>query len=194
MRFLRRTPTTGAPGLLGDTTITTAGERQQLLDGLARALEALERLAAAPGATPLQVQLVAQVCASSHYPQWKTGWGEAWRKWSEDLSTSRWPPSLPADGFMVLLLPLVAGRVGPSVGKHPRLAATPIFTTGSTAAGQSHEDAVLVALSRWVANPAAGHTARLAPPVIEILRRGAATKRSVQTFGLTWPLPVADGL
>lgn len=194
MRLFRRTRTTATTGLLGNTLVTAGGGREQLRKTLQHGLQALDRTARAPGASPLQIQLVAQVCAASHYPEWKAGWENAWRKRGESLSTSRWPAGLPADGFMVLLLPLTAGRVGPSVGKHPRLAATPIFTTGSSSGGQSHEDAVLVAVSRWVANPAVGQTARLAPPVIEILRRGAATERAVETFGLTWPLPVADGL
>jgi len=185
MRLFRRSPTVNSQGLFGASFVSADGGRKQLLEGLERGLAALDHSATAPDASPLQIQLVVQVCASSYYAEWKSGWERAWQKRGEDLSTSRWPSSLPADGFVVLLLPLAAGRVGPSVGKHPRLAATPIFSTGSSATGQNHEDAVLVSVSSWVANPAAGHTALLAPPVIEILRRGAATQRSVQTFGLS---------
>jgi hypothetical protein len=53
---------------------------------------------------------------------------------------------------------------------------------------------VLELLLTWTQNPAEGHTARLAPPVIEIIVQGKVSERWAETFGLAWPLPPADGI
>ncbi|HEY8583307.1 MAG TPA: hypothetical protein VIL49_10175, partial [Capillimicrobium sp.] len=57
-----------------------------------------------------------------------------------------------------------------------------------------HDELALSLVTSWVANPGAGQSARLAPPVVELIQGGAAVERRVADFGLDWPLPVADGV
>lgn len=68
-----------------------------------------------------------------------------------------------------------------------------MFSYGVQLAGAPRTDAVLELLLTWTKNPAQGHSARLAPPVIETMVRGKVDERWAETFGLQWPLPTADG-
>jgi hypothetical protein len=109
------------------------------------------------------------------------------------LSTSSWPRALTPEHVAVLLLPLPAGRVG-SAARAARPIADPVFTSGVPVAGAPRTDPVLEALLTWTQNPAAGQTARLAPPVIEVIVHGKVLERWAETFGVDWPLPLADGI
>ena len=93
----------------------------------------------------------------------------------------------------MLLLALPAGRVGPAV-RNARPLADPLFSSGVPLVGAPRTDPVLEVLLTWMQNPAAGQTARLAPPVIEIIVHGKVQERWAETFGLEWPLPLADGI
>jgi len=52
---------------------------------------------------------------------------------------------------------------------------------------------VLEPLLTRTPNPAAGHTARLAPPRIEVVA-GKVRDRWAETFDVDRPLPLADGI
>jgi hypothetical protein len=95
-----------------------------------------------------------------------------------------------------VLVPLAAGRVGVAAGRQPRLGASPIFSHGkpALAGGAPYDDLVLGLVARWVANPGEGTTARLAPPIIEVVQRGRVVERRVADFDQSWPLPVPDGV
>ena len=100
-----------------------------------------------------------------------------------------------SDDDAALLLPISAGRVGVAVGKHPRAIASPIFTSGAPGRhGGDYTDFVLGLVARWVGNPGEGMTARLAPPVIELVGRRGVLERRVEAFGQEWPLAHADGV
>jgi hypothetical protein len=92
------------------------------------------------------------------------------------------------------LLPLAAGRVGVSVGKYPRVVADPVCSAGRPPDGGTYDDLVLGLVAGWVGNPAPRMSARLAPPVIEVVQRGRITDRRLEDFGTEWPLPAPDGL
>src|SRR3954454_21638302 len=89
-----------------------------------------------------------------------------------------------SDGdFGAVLLPLAAGRVGVAAGRNPKLVASPIFSAGTPATGGGpYDDLALGLVARWVANPGEGQTARLAPPVIELIQRGRVSQRHLADF------------
>ncbi len=143
----------------------------------------------------LDVQLLCQVCGPEEYPAWKTAWEAAWRKQRASWSTAQWPDAIDRESYGALLLPISAGRVGVAVGKHPRAIASPIFTSGSPGRhGGDYTDLALGLVARWIGNPGDGVTARLAPPVIELVGRRGVLERRVEAFGQEWPLPHPDGV
>jgi hypothetical protein len=161
---------------------------------LQRALERLQQLEDDPSVEVIDVQPVAQLCGGAGYPAWRDGVERAWRRQKGGrLSTASWPRTLAADHVAVLLLPLPAGRVGPAA-RSARPIADPVFSSGVPLVDSPGTDPVLELLLTWMQNPGKGHTARLAPPVIETLVQGKVAERWVETFGLEWPLPPADGL
>lgn len=148
---------------------------------LERGVAELARRVGAPGVTVIDVQLVAQLCASGSYPLWRDGIERAWRRHAtrstvQKWSTAGWPPVLGDDHVAVLLTPLPAGRVG-LAAHNARPIADPVFSHGVPPVGAPRTDPVLELLLTWIKNPAAGHTARLAPPVIEVMVRGKVDER-----------------
>jgi len=145
----------------------------------------------------IDVQLVAQLCAATGYPRWRAAVERDWQRQNKRCgsrwTTAQWPRTLTEDQIAVLLIPLPAGRVG-LAARGPRPIADPIFSSGLPLPGAPLTDGVLEALITWTGNPSRGFTARLAPPVIETILAGKVAERSVETFGLHWPLPVADGI
>jgi hypothetical protein len=161
---------------------------------LQRALELLRQLEDDPSVEVIEVQPVAQLCGGAGYLAWRDGVERAWRRQKGGrLSTASWPRTLGTDHVAVLLLPLPAGRVGPAA-RNARPIADPVFSSGVPLVDAPGTDPVLELLLTWMQNPGKGHTARLAPPVIETIVHGKVAERWVETFGLEWPLPPADGL
>jgi hypothetical protein len=190
-KLVQRRPPVADPGRFIRTDRDRAAVRMQLGQGLERlaALEAGREVAV----EVVEVQLVLQVVAQPSYDGFRAEWEKAWRKQNAGWTTRNWPDKLDG-GVAVLLLPLSAGRAGVAVGRHPRAAADPLFTSGTGGEGAGHRDACLSVLTSWVCQPGPGVTARLAPPVIEVIQRGRVTSRTVEDFGQSWPLPVADGV
>jgi hypothetical protein len=108
-------------------------------------------------------------------------------------STAAWPRTLTPEHVACLLLPLPAGSNG-AAARNLRPIADPVFTSGMPLGGAPRTDPVLELLLTWTQNPAQGHTARLAPPIIEIVVQGKVQERWAETFDVDWPLPLADGL
>lgn len=188
----RRTSRAAASGPKGDRVVRSGRDRRALVKEIERAIEELGLRAATPGAVVVEVQLVIQVCAAAGYAAWKADRESAWRKQGGSWTTASWPSSLDADAFGALLLPLPAGRMGLAAGKHPRPVAAPLFTWGTPREGR-YEDLVLGLVARWTASAVERPTARLAPPVVEVVQGGRVERRLVD-FGLWWPLPAPDGV
>jgi hypothetical protein len=165
---------------------------RDLRRALDRALAEQEKRARKRRIEVLDVQLVLQVVRDSGYGSFRAGWTKAWT--DEPYSTASWPKKLADSQHGALLLPLPAGRVGNAVGRYPALAAEPIFGTGTPVAGRGVEDLLRGLLVHWISNPADGHAARLAPPVIERIGARGVLERTVERFGVEWPLPTADGV
>ena len=191
---MRWRPTARAAGLTDSFVVTGDRDRQALGDELAGGLAELARRADQEAMQVLDVQLLAQVCAAPSYPEWKAGREAAWRKHGAALTTASWPSRLQDGELAVLLLPISAGRVGLAVGKHPRAIATPLFSAGRPRDDRRYEDLLLGLVTNWVTNPGLGTTARLAPPVVEVVQRGRVVEREVADLGQRWPLPAPDGL
>jgi hypothetical protein len=173
-------------------------ERGRRVRELERALERLALRERDPGVEVIDVQLVAQLCGGSGYGPWREGVERGWRRHNardpgRELSTVSWPRTLTADHVAVLLLPLPAGRVGVAARK-ARPVADPVFSAGVPLVGAPRADPVLELLLTWTQNPSDGTTARLAPPVIEVIVHGKVDERWAETFGLDWSLPLADGI
>jgi hypothetical protein len=177
----------------GCTTIRSERDRERIRGELAQGLQRLEALEA-QGAEVLELQPLMQVIAPSGYPAFREAREQAWRRQGGTWTTRHWPADLADDNVGVLLLPLPAGRVGVAAGKHPRVAASPMFTAGRATMESGYHDACLTLLTSWVCQPGPGLTARLAPPVIEVTQRRGLTARAVERFGQPWPLPIADGV
>jgi hypothetical protein len=158
------------------------------------ALAELARRAEQPDTAVQDVQLVAQVCGPASYHAWKVTREKAWGKQGGQYTTASWPDALDPLAYAVLLLPLPAGRVGLAAGKHPKPVATPIFTSGKPVTGGTYDDLVLGLVARWACNPGEWASARLAPPVVELMHRQGVYQRRLAAFEQDWPLPAPDGL
>jgi hypothetical protein len=175
--------------------VRSARDRRRLTKALGRALGELAVTAAQPGVTTIDVQLVVQVCAAVNYKEWKREVERAWRRQQGGrYSTAQWPAGLVEGQRAALLQPLPAGRVGLAAGRQPKLVATPQFAYGDAGGESTNEDAALGLVTSWAANPRERHSARLSPPVLELVQRGRVVARELVTFGLDWPLPAPDGL
>jgi len=192
--FGRRRPRTGE-GLTGRFWVRSGRDRRGLLRLLSDGLADLDRRAQQPGFNVLDIQLVAQVCAAPSYAEFTRVHERAWRRQGGRYSTVNWPAQLADGEIAAVLVPLAAGRVGVAAGRQPKLVASPIFSRGRPTGGDApYDDLVLGLVARWVANPGDGQTARLAPPVIELVQRGRVIERRLVDFGQPWRLPTADGL
>lgn len=163
---------------------------RHLRDGLARLAERVDQ----PYIEVLQVQLVAQICGSLSFQSWRQARETTWRRQGGRYTTRGWPLWLPADHCAVVLLPLPVGRMSTTARDHPPLLATPVFVHGRLAKVAGYHDALLGLVTKWVANPGFGVSAQLAPPIVETIVRGRILERRVESFGLDWPLPPAEGL
>ncbi len=192
--LMRRKSGLQGQGLTGPVVVKRDKDRQALREDLTAGLAQLAARASRDAVQVLEVQLVVQVCAAPSYADWKAQREQAWRKQRADCSTASWPANLGEGAVAALLLPLAAGRVGLAVGKFPRMVATPLFAAGQPGHDHGDEDLALGLITRWVGNPGAGMTARLAPPVIETIQRNRVVDRRLAPLGQTWPLPAPDGL
>jgi hypothetical protein len=180
--------------LAGDhgSPIQTDRDRREARASISKALRRLADAAQRPGVTVHDIQLLVQVCAPPSWPQWRAEREQAFRRKGQPYSALGWPEELKHGQYAAALLPVSAGRVGLAVAKHPSLVASPYVAIGAPADGQL-DDLPLGVVARWVSNPAEGQSARLAPPVIEVIQRGRVIERRVETFGTdAWSLPVAD--
>jgi hypothetical protein len=193
-QLLRRPSRVRGRGLSGRVAVRSDRDRRALRRELRQGLHDLAEGAAQPDAVVLDVQIVVQVCASSSYGPWKAEREKAWRKQGGRYTTATWPQSIQPDAYGLLLLPLAAGRVGVSVGKYPQVVADPVCSSGHPPHGGTYDDLVLGLVTSWVGNPAPGMSARLAPPVIEVVQRGRITDRRLEDFAAEWPLVAPDGL
>ncbi len=191
LRPRRNRPRQGADGRF---TVRSDRDRRALRKKLGRALAVLDRRAQHPGCEVADIQLLARVCPAPSYPAWKRDQERTWKRQGGRYSTASWPVQLGENEIAVVLLPLAAGRVGLAAGKHPRAVADPIFSCGALPSGGGHEDIVLALVTSWVSNPGEGHSARLAPPVVEVFQRGSVVERRLVGFGQQWPLRAPDGV
>ena len=178
----------------GPVLIRSERDRRALTKTLKRSLAALTARTDHPGLTVIEAQLVVQICGASSYIPWRQGIERAWRKHGGQYGTHGWPKTLTGEQIAAVLLPLPAGRVGLSAGPYPRLLASPKFTVGAAGERVLSDDPALSLIATWVSTPAPDVAARLAPPVIEVFQRGHIVERRIQTFGISWPLPAADGI
>ncbi|MBJ7331455.1 MAG: hypothetical protein JHC95_16300 [Solirubrobacteraceae bacterium] len=148
-------------------------------------------IAAAP--TTSEVQPLIQVVGPRGYPAFRDGWERVWRKKRQPWSVATWPASLPDGELGALLLPVSAGRVGPALGKHPKALSEPVFLAGRTLEADGPDDLALATVAHWIKHVAAPRLIA-APPVVELINLGRVDRRWAVDFGVTWSLPVADGL
>lgn len=139
-----------------------------------------------------EIQPLIQIVAPPSYPAWRTAWNKAWTKKGTPYSTAHWPSSLQDPDLAALLVPVMAGRIGPAIGKHPKPIAEPAFIVGALPAGAPPEDMALAALTHWIQH-LAPPSASLAPPVIETLVRERVSDRRIMDLGIAWSLPAPDG-
>ena len=182
------------PSFIGQFRIASARDRRRMVrhlrDGLARLAERVGQ----PYVEVWQVQLVAQICGSLSFQSWRQARETTWRRQGGRYTTRGWPLRLPADHCAVVLLPLPAGRISTTVRDHPPLVATPVFAHGPLAKSAGYHDALLGLVTKWVTNPGFGVSAQLAPPIVETVVHGRILERRVESFGLDWPSPPAQGL
>lgn len=185
------------PNLTGTVRIASARDRKRMTRQLRQGLARLAELVDQPYVDAFRIQLVAQVCGARSFPAWRETRGALWRKQSSKYSTSTWPQTLPEDHLAAVLLPLPVGPVSTTAGDHPPLLATPLFTHGRPRPFDSYApyyDGVLGLVTSWVSNPAFCVTALLAPPVVETIAFDRIAERTVESFGVEWPLPPPPGL
>jgi hypothetical protein len=182
------------PSLIGQFRIASERDRRRMLQHLRDGLARLAGRIGQPYVEVAQVQLVAQVCGSLSFPGWRQARETTWRREGGRYTTRGWPLRLPANHCAVVLLPLPAGRISTTARDHPPLLTTPVFTHGPLAKSTGYHDALLGLVTKWVANPGFGVSAQLAAPIVETIVRGRIFERRIETFGLDWPLPPAQGL
>lgn len=141
----------------------------------------------------VEIQPLIQIVGPRSYAQWREGWERAWRKKGLPWSASGWPSSIPEGELAALLVPVMAGRVGPAVGRTPRPVAEPAFLVGAVPEGREPDDVALAVTAHWMQHLAPAGL-RSAPPVVEHITFGRVESRAVQTFEIAWSLPPADGL
>jgi hypothetical protein len=143
----------------------------------ATALAQLTRLADAPDARPVEVQLVVQVSGAAGYDRWRSEREAIWRAQGGDYTTAGWPAKLTPDVLAAVLLPLPYGS------DSPRVVAPPLFSTRSQGDGSGPDDLALSLIAEWLRQATSGPALRLAPPVVDL-----GTERRVLDLGLEWPL------
>ncbi len=156
---------------------------------VARAAEALAqvtRLASAPEARPVDVQLVVQVSNPAGYRRWRSDREVIWRAQGRRYTTAGWPAKLAPDLLAAVLLPLPYGATAGRGRNAPRVVAEPLFSTRSRADGSEAQDLALGLIAEWLHQAASGPAMRVAPPILEI-----GTQRRVLDLGLEWPLAAA---
>jgi hypothetical protein len=179
-------------------TIRNDRDRRHLIEYIREGLTDLTQRER-DGCEVIRVQLLVQVCSSPGYQAWRDERERAWLSERESLAKRRkpggwttrtWPALIPEEGYGVLLLPIRPGRVGlaAGVGRLPMNISSPLFTSSDG----DPSDAILGAVASWVCSPGDGSTARVAPPVIDIIHRGLPVKHRVEDYGLTWHLPAPD--
>jgi len=168
----------------GAIRIAAAPDRAPVLERAAAALAEVNRLASAPAARPVDVQLVVQVSDAAGYRRWRADREAIWRAHGGRHTTAGWPAELPSGTLAAVLLPLPHGAASAGRGRTaPRVVAEPLFTTRSRADGSEAEDVAVGLVAEWLHQATAGRPLRLAPPLLEV-----GTDRRVLDLGLPWPL------
>jgi hypothetical protein len=187
---MKRTLSTGPSNLGKEVTIRTHRDKRRLLRRLGKELSRLAERAEQRYVTIANIQLVIQVCGERSYPSWRADRERTWRREGGRFSTQAWPATLRAGECGAVLLPLDPGPVASTAQGHPPLVASPRFAHGLSPNG-NYQDAVLAVLVSWLSDPGFAVTARLAPPIVEVVFQRGVAARSVETFGLNWPLSPA---
>jgi hypothetical protein len=79
------------------------------------------------------------------------------------------------------------------LGKHPRPVHEPTFIAGRVPENASSDDMALAVTAHWMQHLAPEGLCP-APPVVETIIYGRVDDRRVVDFGVTWSLPLPDGL
>jgi hypothetical protein len=171
----------------GDGAVRATGEpdRSPHIVRATTGLAQLARLAEAPGAQPVDVQLVVQVSDAAGYAAWRDAREATWRAQGGRFTTAGWPSRLPDRMRAAVLLPLPFGPAETGGARTPTVIADPLFSTRPTDDGSDPDDIALGLVAEWLRQAATGtRPLRPAPP---LLHDGAAEAR-VLSFGLVWPL------
>jgi alkylation response protein AidB-like acyl-CoA dehydrogenase len=178
------------PGGAGDHVIVRGPrQRRKLTAAIADRIVDLE-ISHAPVA---EIQPLVQIVAEPSYPAWRDAWEASWRKKQAGYSTAAWPERIGPQELAALLVPVMAGRVGTALGKHPRPVAEPAFLVGTVPADAGPDDPALAVCAHWLTHIAAPGVI-CAPPVIETIVSARLQRRWVSDFGVAWSLPAPDGV
>lgn len=176
--------------IVGGWSSQNKHEDHRALEGALKALRADTQ----GTAKPAELQLIVQFCEQRDFSRWAAGWRAAWGDAGFATPTIQWPRGLPTGQTAALLVPLLAGRVGPAIGKHPTPVFEPVLVHALLPEGVGASDLALNVILRWLASRTAGQGALLAPPVLELARGGAIVDRRLETYNVKWDLPAPDGL
>ncbi|WP_027006272.1 hypothetical protein [Conexibacter woesei] len=175
----------------GDGSVRISGEpdRSPHVVRATTALAQLKRLAEAPEAEPIDVQLVVQVSDAAGYARWRDARERTWRAEGGSFTTSGWPRRLPEGSRAAVLLPLPYGASTTAGAKTPRVIADPLFSTRPTDDGSTADDVALGLVAEWLRQAGTGtRPLRPAPPLLH----DGTSERRVLDLGLIWPLPAAS--
>jgi hypothetical protein len=149
---------------------------------------------AAEAGTALQLQPVVQFCGAVRYPSWARGWQSAWQRAGVRDAKVAWPDAIPVDHTAALLIPVLPGRVGLAIGKHPIPQVIPLLAHAHLPADVDAADFALNLVLQWIDTRPPGQPIELAPPVLEYATTGRVDRRQLETYGQRWPLPAPDGI
>jgi hypothetical protein len=172
----------------GAVSVSSGPDSAPLVVRATTALSQLARLGEAPGARPVDVQLVVQVADPAEYAAWRDARDATWRGQGGRFTTAGWPRRLPEGVRAAVLLPLPYGAAVTNGAATPRVIGDPLFSTRPGEDGSGPDDVGLGLVAEWLRQAAAGTTPfRPAPPLLH----DGNTEARVLDLGLVWPLPAA---
>jgi hypothetical protein len=175
-------------GAGGAVRVSSEPDRSPLIVRATTGISQLARLAEAPGAQPIDVQLVVQVAEAADYAAWRDAREATWTAQGARFTTSGWPQTLPENVRAAVLLPLPYGAAVTGGAATPRVIGDPLYSTRPTDDGSGPDDVALGLVAEWLRQAGLGTTPfRPAPPLVH---QGTAPAR-VLDLGLIWPLPAA---
>ena len=168
----------------GAMRIAAAPDRAPVIARAAAALTEVSRLASAPDARPVDVQLVVQVSDPAGYSGWRSDREVIWRAQGGRYTTAGWPAKLAPDHLAAVLLPMPYGATAGRGRTAPRVVAEPLFSTRSRTHGSEAEDIALGLVAEWLHQATSGRAMRVAPPILDEIGAG----RRVLDVELQWQL------